>query len=233
MSDTSRMLPLSENLCWRSSSRWRTRLLSLRSCVRSSSTSSRTAADDDGDGNWWCRGDDEDSSPPPSDSGRSPDPGVSAAAADDSTPLELGPPGWHVELLTSRCPVSPSTASFCSKTVQTRRYWRTHRRRIPNPNPNPWPFEYNISRLRRSVEDCYCASLQVIPIRGFHFITSRKERCFKVAVPQLKGGGQQRPTFSDPLHMPTRYDPATKFCMIMKLTESFTRCFRMLCTKNY
>lgn len=113
---TSRMSPTSENRCWRSSSRCRTRLVSLRSWTRRRSTSS-WAVDDDGDGNWQWRGDDV--SPVPSDDSRSPDPGVSAAA-DGSTPLELAPAvGFQTESSLCRCPDSPSIASFCSTTAQT------------------------------------------------------------------------------------------------------------------
>ena len=36
--------------------------------------------------------------------------------------------------------------------------------------PDPWPFEPQISGLRHSIEDYYCAKYHVIPIRGFRFI---------------------------------------------------------------
>ena len=35
--------------------------------------------------------------------------------------------------------------------------------------PDPWPFESKINGLRQTVEDCFCAKFQVIPIRGFRF----------------------------------------------------------------
>ena len=118
------MLPTSENLCWRSSSRCRTRLDSLRSWVRSRSTSLRDA-DGGGDGNWWWRGDDDVSAGLPDDS-LSPEPGVSAPA-DGSTPLELWPAVCHAVSSPCRCPDSPSSVSFCNTAIRSFSAWTSSR----------------------------------------------------------------------------------------------------------
>ena len=147
---TSRMLPTSEKRYWRSSSRWRTRRLSLRSWARSRSTSSRGDDVADGDASWWWRGDDDvDSAVPGSDDGRiPPDPGVSAPV-DASTTVKLGPPPTRdSESSLCRRSGTPLTDSFCWTATQTRVQWSRLRNRFGVCEDidflTKWPLTYHL-----------------------------------------------------------------------------------------